>query len=230
MTAVDSAADEDWLEVPLSQLLESMESGSRPRGGVKGIVDGVPSLGGEHIRADGGFNFSSIKYVPRDFYERMRRGRIDRGDVLIVKDGATTGKVSFVGSDFPYEEAVANEHLFVCRPNARVEGEYVFWFLFSREGQRRILEHFKGSAQGGITRDFADETLIPEAPIGVQGQVANLLARAHGEAGSAGRHFEAAWRAIERFRQAVLAAACSGRLTADWRRLCRASMRRLMGR
>lgn len=213
----DDQLDDDWPEVPLSQLLASMETGSRPRGGVKGIADGVPSLGGEHLDSDGGFNFSSMKFVPRDFYERMKRGRIAQGDVLIVKDGATTGKVAYVGTDFPYDTSVANEHLFICRSGAHTNGEYLFWFLFSREGQRRILEHFKGSAQGGIARQFADDTLVPVAPIEAQKKLAGLLGRTHTEARSAARHLTAAGRSIERFRQAVLAAACSGGLTADWR-------------
>ncbi|MEX0833883.1 MAG: restriction endonuclease subunit S [Actinomycetota bacterium] len=157
-----------------------------------------------------------MKFVPRDFYEKMRRGKIQVGDVLIVKDGATTGKVALVTRDFPFHEAVANEHLFVCRPNS-VSSEYLFWFLFSDEGQRRMLEHFKGSAQGGINQGFASQTLVPVAPPHMQSAIAKLLSFVQVKRASAHSHMDLARRVTERFRRAVLSAACSGRLTEDWR-------------
>jgi type I restriction enzyme, S subunit len=43
------------------------------------------------------------------------------------------------------------------------------------------------------------------------------IEHARGTASSANNHLDLAQRAIKRFRQAVLAAACSGRLTEDWR-------------
>ena len=207
---------EAWPEVSLASLLASMESGSRPRGGVRGIADGVPSLGGEHLSSDGTFKFENLKFVPRAFYESMRRGHIQVGDVLVVKDGATTGKVAFVDEQFPFTQAVANEHLFVCRP-AEVEGEYLYWFLRSADGQRRLLEHFKGSAQGGITRDFADATMIPVAPESVRRRVVDLLRTAEARASSIDTALAVANTALSRFRSAVLLGAVSGRLSADWR-------------
>ena len=207
----------DWGQTPLIALLSSMESGSRPKGGVRGIINGVPSLGGEHLNSRGGFNFDNVKYVPSPYFDSMRRGHIQRGDLLVVKDGATTGKVSLVGDDFPFDHAVANEHLFVCRPKS-IDARYLFWYLYSDEGQRRILKHFRGSAQGGITRDFAEGTLVPVAPTpGEQQELADLISSALTRAFSANDHLAAARTVIERFRQSVLAAACSGRLTQDWR-------------
>ena len=58
---------------------------------------------------------------------------------------------------------------------------------------------------------------IPVPPIDVQRRLASTLNQSKGRKASAASHLSAAKRAIERFRQAVLAAACSGRLTADWR-------------
>ncbi len=206
-----------WVELPLGALLSSLESGKRPRGGVRGISEGVPSLGGEHLTYAGGFDFSSLRYVPPEFARSMRRGQIRPGDVLIVKDGATTGKTVLVDDDFPFEGAVANEHLFVCRPKEGVSPRFLATFLRSPEGQRQILAHFQGSAQGGINRTFAEGTMAPVPPPAEQRRVAERLAQVErGRAAVEGR-LAAAGSALERLRGAVLAAACSGRLTEDWR-------------
>ncbi|MDQ7780014.1 MAG: hypothetical protein RDV41_09940, partial [Planctomycetota bacterium] len=115
---LDNELPEGWTGTTLDRLLVSLESGSRPRGGVQNIKEGIPSLGGEHVDENGGFRFEAVKYVPSAFFKSMRRGHIRIGDVLIVKDGATTGKVSLVRDDFPFGVAVVNEHVFVCRPSS----------------------------------------------------------------------------------------------------------------
>jgi type I restriction enzyme S subunit len=208
---------EGWREASLDILLVSLESGSRPKGGVRGIKEGVPSIGGEHLDEAGGFRVENVKFVPHTFFKTMNRGHISLGDVLVVKDGATTGKVALVRSDFPHPEAVVNEHVFICRPTGAVLSPYLFMFLFSAEGQERILENFQGSAQGGINQGFARETTVPVAPLAEQerivANVEKLLARVN-----ASRERLARVPAIlKRFRQAVLAAACEGRLSEDWR-------------
>ena len=78
----------------------------------------------------------------------------------MVKDGATTGKVALVREDFPHPAAVVNEHVFVCRWADGVDPSFLFWFLYSEEGQNRILANFRGSAQGGINQSLANSLVI----------------------------------------------------------------------
>jgi type I restriction enzyme S subunit len=212
-----SELPEGWLEVSFDQLLQTLESGSRPKGGVRGIKDGIPSIGGEHLNERGGFRFETVKFVPAIFFKRMNRGRIQRGDILIVKDGATTGKVSFVNDEFPYKTAVVNEHVFICRPSKNIFPPFLFYFLFSKEGQDRILENFRGSAQGGINQSFAPGTAIPLAPFAEQKRITAKVEELLGRGNSVRERLARVQIILKRFRQSVLSAACSGRLTTDWR-------------
>ena len=133
----------------------TLESGLRPKGGVGGILEGIPSLGGEHLNADGGFIFEKIKYIPEDFFQVLNKGHIYPNDIIVVKDGATTGKTSFVDNDFPHKRAVVNEHLFIVRVDPKAAfPKYVFYYLFSSEGQKQILSDFRGATIGGISRNF----------------------------------------------------------------------------
>jgi type I restriction enzyme, S subunit len=206
-----------WTTSSLSDLLTALESGSRPRGGVRGITAGVPSIGGEHLKYDGKFDFGSVKFVPEHFAAEMTKGRIQTNDILVVKDGATTGKTAFVGPTFPFTNAVVNEHVFICRPVSEVEPRFLFRFLASRSGQKRILENFKGSAQGGINQTFAPNTEIPLAPLPEQRRIVAKLEALLAKVGACQQRLAKIPLLLKRFRQSVLAAACSGRLTADWR-------------
>ena len=97
---------EGWEWKKLSEVLSTLENGNRPKGGIRNIETGIPSLGGEHISKSGGFLLGNLKLIPKDYYDSMTRGKIETWDVLVVKDGATTGKTSIVRDNFPYEKAV----------------------------------------------------------------------------------------------------------------------------
>ena len=212
-----SSTFKKWTTTPLENLLISLESGSRPRGGVRGIPNGIPSIGGEHLTYKGTFDFTSIKYVPKEFANNMNKGRIQKDDILIVKDGATTGKTAFVDEYFPFKDAVVNEHVFICRPSKFIEPKFLFRFLTSKEGQERILENFQGSAQGGINLSFAPNTEVPFPPFNEQRRIVAKLEKLLHKVDACKERLEKIPLILKRFRQSVLAAACSGRLTADWR-------------
>jgi Type I restriction modification DNA specificity domain len=207
-----------WTTALLSDLLIELESGSRPRGGVRGIAQGVPSIGGEHVKYDGSFDFSAIKYVSTAFAARMTKGHIEINDILVVKDGATTGKTAFVDANFPFRDAVVNEHVFICRPIDKIEPRFLFRFLMSKNGQDRILENFKGSAQGGINKSFASNTEVPLAPPNEQRRIVAKLEKLLQKLDSCQKRLAKIPILLERFRESVLAAGCHGQLTEDWRK------------
>lgn len=163
-------------EYKLADLLITLENGGRPAGGVASITSGIPSVGGEHLTADGGFDFSNVKYVPEEYFQNMRRGHIQADDILIVKDGATTGKTSFVTRDFPFKKAAVNEHVFILRVNKDIVlSKFLFYYLFSPLGQKKVLANYRGAAIGGINQSFTQNTIVPIPPLPEQERIVRLL-------------------------------------------------------
>lgn len=168
----------NWQVKTLGNVLESLESGGRPQGGGLAIGD-VPSLGAEHLNDQGRFKFDSMKYIPKNYFNLMQRGIVNVNDILVVKDGATTGKVSLVKNDFPFEQAAINEHLFLIRTNKNLlNPQFAFYFLYSSLGNSQIMTDFRGSAQGGISREFVNKVSIPLPPLPIQKQIAEILEKA----------------------------------------------------
>ncbi len=166
------------LRVRLADITLELESGGRPKGGAIEGGEGVLSVGGEHITADGSFLLEAKRLVPFTFYESMQRGRIRNGDILIVKDGATTGKVAFVDSRLPLPAAV-NEHVFRLTVDpSRADPRYVFYHLFSPVGNRQILEDFRGATIGGISQYFSDYVELRLPTLSEQQRLAGLLEQA----------------------------------------------------
>ena len=162
--------------VTLNHLIVCIESGSRPQGGASDDSNGVPSLGGEHITRNGTVVFLPPKYVPRNHYDRMSRGLVRPGDVLLVKDGATTGKTALFPDDFPYSEVAINEHVFILRSRSDLLlPSFLASFLNSDFGQVQILKTFQGAAIGGIRQDFVKSVKVSLPPLSEQQRIVGLL-------------------------------------------------------
>jgi len=180
---VDSLKAGNYPTKHLGELTKLIASGQRPKGGVKHIEEGIPSLGGEHINIDGGFDFGEIKYVPKGFFNRLTDAHLQLCDILVVKDGATTGKVAIIEEDFPYKEACINEHVFRIIPKEDVDPYYLFAFLHSSLGQKQIQSLISGAAQKGIVADAVKQINVTIPPQRVQSQIAKEIKRRRKEAG-----------------------------------------------
>lgn len=167
------------MQVRLSQILSSLESGGRPKGGASLDNNGIPSLGAEHLDGNGGFNFKTVKYIPEEYFNGLKNGIIEKENILIVKDGATTGKVSFVTDEFPFDKAAVNEHVFLLKVDkSKAHPKFVFHYLKSPQGQRDIMRDFRGATVGGISRGFVDFVKFELPPLPDQLHIANLLSKA----------------------------------------------------
>ena len=161
----------DWNIYKLKYLTSSLESGKRKD------FDNTTyafSLGGEHINWDGTLNLTNKRYISKDFYNSMNKGKIQENDVLLVKDGATIGKTAFV-SKLTQKMAV-NEHVFIVRHNNEVLPKLLYYLISSHIGFNQIKLTETGSAQGGISQDILDkvEFIIP-SNLTIQKQMINYL-------------------------------------------------------
>ena len=149
-----------------------IESGSRGKGGA--LTEGIPSLGAEHLRNDGNINWNpqEMKYISPSFFKTLKAGILQEGDVLVVKDGATTGKICYV-SYLPSCAAI-NEHVFLLRTKASLHSKFLFYYLQSRVGNNRIMEYYHGATVGGIGKNIINIE-IPFPPLDEQRKIAAVL-------------------------------------------------------
>ena len=135
--------------VVMEDCIATLQSGSRPKGGVSEFTNGVPSLGGEHVdQTNETITQRKIKYVSEDFFRTMKKGQVRFNDILLCKDGAHTGKLVL------FEEKqgrfCVNEHLFIVRANEKCDQWYMFYFMMSSffQSQVRALAYNKKGQLG----------------------------------------------------------------------------------
>ena len=149
-----------WPTVSLG-LVANIESGSRQKGGA--VNSGIPSIGGEQIDEKGNIRFDKMKYISEEHFRAMKKGVLKNGDVLMVKDGATTGKTGFFGYNF---QAAVNEHVFVLRSKETIHPYYMYSIIRSHAFQERLKPYIKGII-GGISLEI-EAIEIPVPPMQVQ--------------------------------------------------------------
>lgn len=165
--------------VKLSEVVKSLESGGRPKGGVSGDTGTIPSLGAEHLSETGKIDFENKKYISEEFYKKLKTGKIEKEDILIVKDGATTGKVAYVDKDFKYTNAAINEHVFkLTVEKSIINAKFLYFFLKSESGKKQLMKDYRGATIGGISRKILELTNVPIPSFEEQIRIADILSRA----------------------------------------------------
>jgi len=152
-----------WPMVELGDVC-NLESGSRDKGGA--VDRGVYSIGGEQISADNEIRFGKMKHITEKHFSEMKKGILLKGDVLMVKDGATTGKMGFWNYDY---RAAVNEHVFIFRAKDQILVKYLFNVLLSDSFQYELKPYIKGII-GGISLEVK-KIKIPLPPLEIQEQV-----------------------------------------------------------
>lgn len=158
---------EGWTASTLEEVLSTLESGSRPRGGIDPNERGVPSIGAENVLGLGQYKYSKEKYVSHEFFERMKRGRVQSGDVLLYKDGAKIGRKSMFRNGFPHEICCINEHVFILRTSDFCSQNYLYFWLDLPELTQRIINLNSNAAQPGINQKSVKSLpiLLPDSDI-----------------------------------------------------------------
>ena len=163
-----------WQVDVLEKALVELEAGGRPKGGVSGYTEGVPSIGAESIVGLGIFDYSKTKYVPREFFDAMKRGHLKTRDVLLYKDGGRPGEyephVTMFGDGFPFLPCAINEHVYRLRANAELGQNFLFFWLSSEIVMEEMRSKGTGVAIPGLnsTQVKSLTTLIP-APEAARG-------------------------------------------------------------
>ena len=142
-----------WEVTTLGTQLNLLESGKRPKGGIREVEDGVPSIGAENINGIGRHDFASEKYIPREFFQEMRKGVVRDRDVAIYKDGAYIGKSSYFRDGFPHDECCVNEHVFLLHTDGiRFTQNALYLWLQEPDTVHVIRAKNANAAQPGINQ------------------------------------------------------------------------------
>lgn len=165
---------------------------------------------------DGVFRNRSSRFLTMDKAKELRCTFLQPGDILLARMPDPLGRACiFPGVGMP---AVTAVDVCILRPRpARVRPEWLVKAINSPKFRSSMQVFVRGTTRQRISRKNLGMLKLEVPSLSTQLELAAVIDRVELRRRIAGGHLAAARRAVDRFRQAVLAAACSGRLTADWR-------------
>src|SRR5690606_21268924 len=200
-----------WQLAKLSEICTRIVDGSHTP--PKATNEGFPMLSARNIQ-NRGIIFDEFRYISEeDFRREHARTQITAGDVLLTIVGAI-GRTAVVPpgmQPFTLQRSVAVLKSDVTDPR------YLSLALESPDIQRYLEQNAKGTAQKGIYLKALSQVEIPLAPLPEQKRIADKLDELLARVDGCRARLDRVPALVKGLRQAVLAAAVSGRLTADWR-------------
>ena len=165
---MENGLPKGWSVEKLGEWGINLDTGKRPKGGIDdSLKDGYPSLGAECIKELASFDYSSVRLVPKDFYDGLKRGKNTGNDILLYKDGAYIGKVTMFRNQFPYPHYAINEHVFFVSSKNKDYKNYLYFTLHQYEYFLLMQNLNRNAAQPGLSRGDVEriKMVIPSLDI-----------------------------------------------------------------
>ena len=153
--------------------------------------------------------------VPFCNCDEIEKYKLKKGDIVIARTGATTGK-SFLLNEIP-EPAIFASYLIRLNTSGIFPPEYIALFMQSVNYWHQIIVVSKGSAQPGANASILSKLSVPLPPLNEQRRIVAKIEALKARSQRVKEALEAIPPLLDQFRQSVLAAAFRGDLTADWR-------------
>ena len=134
------------------------------------IEGGIPFVSAAEIDS-GRIDLTKCKRISRGAFDRLRSGKVTKGDTLYCLRG-TLGKIGRV-SDFD-EGAIASS-LAIVRAKPDVSADFIYYFLASPEGQTAAIALNNGSAQPNISVKALSRLVLDCPPLPEQRAIAATL-------------------------------------------------------
>lgn len=161
-----------------------------------------------------------LKFIHPDQIFAWDEARYIRpGDILWNSTGTgTVGRAYLISEADCVTPKVVDSHVTIVRACDQVDSRYLFNWIKGPLVQQKIEEMCDGTTnQIELSRRAITETEIPLPPLNEQKRIADKLDTLLAQVDACRNHLDRIPGILKRFRQSVLAAATSGKLTEEWR-------------
>ncbi len=207
---------EGWAEAPIAALCEKVRGVSFGHGEARSV--GSPGyraiLRANNIEEDG-LAFEDLVWVPASCVSRQQELQI--GDVIVAMSSGSRTVVGKAAQLLTSWDGSFGAFCAALRPSPELNKRYFGLFLRTREYRSQISDLAAGTNINNLKNEHFENIDVPIAPIAEQHRIVAKLEQLLDKLTACQKRLESVSRLLKRFRQSVLAAACSGKLTADWR-------------
>lgn len=205
-----SKAPTGWVTCTLGEVIKVKNGYAFPSQAFR--KDGVPLV--KQSNLDGNrVSLAKCVYLDPDWLTTKTDYILKQNDVLIGMSGSV-GKLCIYDLTTP---ALQNQRTGKIVPLSKEQTEWRFVWEYLKTVEQQLLEKGKGMGVLNVSATDIESLLFPLPPLNEQRRIMAKLEEVLAKVDASQERLARIPVILKRFRQAVLAAACSGRLTADWR-------------
>lgn len=211
-----SALPTSWASCSLLECADFVRGVTYTKGDAlsAGNTGTIPILRANNIQAQT-FDWNDLVHVPESLVSKDQELQI--GDVVIA---TSSGSLSVVGKAAQVRSEIRASFGAFCgvlRPHPQIQARYYGHFFSSAHYRSAVSDLARGVNINNLKRDHFQAIQIPIAPLAEQKRIADKLDTVLTRVDAVNTRLARVAPLLKRFRQSVLAAATSGRLTEDWR-------------
>ncbi|MES9845651.1 MAG: restriction endonuclease subunit S [Candidatus Sedimenticola sp. 6PFRAG5] len=169
---------------------------------------------------DGNFRNKSERFMNREAADRLNCTYLQKGDVLIARMPDPLGRACQFPGVGQESVTVVDVCLVRCSEGSAFDNKVLKHWINSPSVRNVIALQATGTTRKRITRKKLEALELPVPPLAEQKQIAAKLDELLAQVDTLKTRLDAIPAILKRFRQSVLAAAVSGRLTEEWRSNC----------
>lgn len=209
----------EWVEAEIGNLIDDMVGGLSPKT-IDYQESGIVALNKGDIKEYGTLKLkSSPNYLSKSFIGDKSNKIIDKGDVLVTLRDLSQ-KADFLGLIALYEleqPAVITQGMYRLILNKALNRKYLMWYSNSPLYRSQVKREKVGATQVHLRNEQFETLKFPLPPLAEQKIIADKLDTLLAQVESIKARLERISEILKQFRQSVLAAAVSGKLTEEWR-------------
>lgn len=196
-------APEGWASIDLADLARPSKERSLPAEHLSRRYLSLEHIEGHTNRVLGSADSSGVKSVAVVFHE---------GDVLYGKLRPYLNKVAIAPFD-----GIGSTEIIVFPRSAEFESKWLLWFLTRPETVATAHERSEGMQLPRVTFEKISDLSVPLPPLAEQRRIVVKVESLLAEVNLVRDRLWRVREILKRLRQSVLLAACSGKLTEEWR-------------
>ncbi|OGT13849.1 MAG: hypothetical protein A3J49_01540 [Gallionellales bacterium RIFCSPHIGHO2_02_FULL_57_16] len=199
-----------WTLLPLKRIV-GIRITDGPHETPELVEQGVPFVSAEAIK--GGrvdFNQRRGNITPELHEIFCKKARPRRGDVFVVKSGATTGNVGFVDTDDEF--SIWSPLALVRYSDGYSDGRYLFWAMSSNAFRLAVRMHWSAGTQPNLGMAVLENLSIPVPPFDEQRAIAAYLDHETARIDKLVYHVQDEIKLLQELRAATITDAVTGKI------------------
>ena len=200
-----------WSTASLAEITSKIGSGATPTGGKTSYkTGGIPLIRSMNVHFSG-FKREGLAHLDEGQAKKLENVTVRSGDILLNITGAFIGRVTVAPLDM--NGARVNQHVAIIRLVEGMENRFVCGFFGSPSTQRKIAEENYGVTRQALTKMMIEGFRVPVPPLLEQRRIVTKIDSLSTKSRRARDQLDHLPRLVEKYKQAILAAAFRGELT-----------------